>query len=201
MKIERRTFKAEIRKDGNTRRIRGVAIVFNQLSNDLGGFRERIDPAALNGCDMADVCCLINHDQSSVLGRTASGTLSLSRASNGLSFDCETPDTSYARDLAACMERGDIDRCSFAFTVPVGGAVWSTDPETGGEIRTVKRIARLYDVSVVTTPAYPQTSSEIRSAADILAERRRSAGFSPNLATSDPAMLRRKLELEFYRHQ
>ena len=91
MKIERRTFKTEIRKDGNTRRIRGLAVVFNQLSNDLGGYREQIDPAALNGCDMADVRCLINHEENLVLGRTVSRTLLLNRTSNGLSFECETP--------------------------------------------------------------------------------------------------------------
>jgi HK97 family phage prohead protease len=191
MKIERRTFKAEIRKDGNTRRIRGVAIVFSQLSQDLGGYREQIDPAALNGCDMADVRCLINHEENLVLGRTVSRTLTLNRTSNGLSFECETPDTSYARDLAACMARGDIDQCSFSFTVAAGGAVWSTDRATGGEIRTVKKIARLFDVSVVTYAAYPQTSSEIRSIADILAERP-----APSASRgANPDLLRRKMEL------
>jgi len=171
MKIERRTFKAEVRKDGETRKIRGVAIVFNQLSENLGGYREQIAADALDGCDMADVRCLINHEDNLVLGRTASGTLALSNGPAGLSFECNPPDTSYARDLAACMDRGDIDQCSFSFTVAPGGADWSEDAATGGEIRTVKKIARLYDVSVVTYPAYTQTSSELRSYADILSER------------------------------
>jgi HK97 family phage prohead protease len=171
MKIERRTFKAELRKNGESRKIGGTAVVFSQLSENLGGYREQIDSAAFDGCDMSDVRCLFNHDDNMVLGRNVSGTLSLSVTANGVDFECDPPDTTYARDLAACMDRGDIDQCSFSFVVAPGGADWSEDPETGGEIRTVKKIARLYDVSVVTYPAYPQTSSEIRSYADILSER------------------------------
>lgn len=209
MKIERRTFKAELRKDGDGRKLRGVAIVFNQLSENLGGYREQIAPEALDGCDMADVRCLVNHDDSLVLGRTTSSTLTLTRGAGGLSFECDPPDTTYARDLAACMDRGDIDQCSFSFVVAPGGAEWSEDPTTGAEIRTVKKIARLYDVSVVTYPAYPQTSSEIRSNADILAERpqhedRTTAGQQAPPAISGAVgldLLRRKAELAFYEHQ
>jgi HK97 family phage prohead protease len=171
MKFERRTFKVEIRKSADGRKIRGTAVVFNQLSENLGGYREQIAPEAFDGCDMTDVRCLFNHDENRVLGRTASNTLTLSKDANGLQFECAPPDTSYARDLAACMDRGDIDQCSFSFVVAAGGADWSEGGETGASIRTVKKIARLYDVSVVTYPAYPQTSSELRSSAEILAER------------------------------
>lgn len=172
MKFERRTFKVEVRKSGDGRKLRGTAVVFNQLSENLGGYREQIDPAAFDGCDMADVRCLFNHDENQVLGRTVSRTLTLSRDASGLNFECEPPDTSYARDLAACMDRGDIDQCSFSFVVSPGGADWDEDANTGTTIRTVRKIARLYDVSVVTYPAYSQTSSELRSSAEILAERK-----------------------------
>jgi len=204
MKIERRTFKAELRKAGDSRKIRGLAIVFGQLSENLGGYREQIDAAALDGCDMADVRCLVNHDDNRVLGRTTSGTLTLSRDAAGLTFECDPADTSYARDLAACMDRGDIDQCSFSFVVAPGGSDWSEDAATGGEIRTVKKIARLYDVSVVTYPAYTQTSSEIRSNADILAERpqieTQSAGHEAPPAPSGAVGLDllRRLEFEYY---
>lgn len=199
MKIERRTFQAELRKDGEGRKVRGVAIVYNQLSENLGGYREQIDPSALDGCDMSDVRCLIDHKDSLVLGRTKSGTLTLSNGDGGLSFECDPPDTSYARDLAVCMERGDINQCSFSFSIAPGGSEWSEDPATGAEIRTVKKIARLYDVSVVTYPAYPQTSSEIRSAAEILSER--TAGQKAPPASNGGGvsldLLRRKLELAY----
>jgi HK97 family phage prohead protease len=199
MKIERRTFRAEVRKDGEGRKLRGTAIVFNQLSENLGGYREQIAPEALDGCDMTDVRCLINHDDNRVLGRTSSNTLTLSRGDGGLEFECSPADTSYARDLAACMDRGDIDQCSFSFTVAPGGSEWSENEV----IRTVKKISRLYDVSVVTYPAYPQTSSEIRSNAEILSERTASQPAPPASsggveANETTLRLRRNLELEYY---
>ena len=206
MKKEIRTFKGEIRKAADGRKLTGTAVVFNQLSQNLGGYREQIDPGAFDGCEMDDVRCLINHDESLLLGRTSSKTLSLSRDIDGLKFECETPDTSYARDLAACMDRGDIDGCSFSFSVAPGGSDWSEDPASGAVIRTVKKIARLYDVGPVTFPAYTQTSSEIRSSADILAER--PGGLPTAGQTAPPAIsaaetlkhLRRKLELAYYQH-
>lgn len=170
MKFERRTFKVEVRKSGDGRKLRGTAVVFNQLSENLGGYREQIAPDAFDGCDMEDVRCLFNHDENQVLGRTVSRTLALSQDASGLNFECDPPDTSYARDLATCMDRGDIDQCSFSFVVAPGGADWNED--ANGTVRTVKKIARLYDVSVVTYPAYSQTSSELRSSAEILAERK-----------------------------
>ncbi len=178
MKIERRIFQAEIRKADGARKITGTAVVFNQRSENLGGYVEQINPAAFDGCDMSDVRCLFNHSDNHVLGRTASNTLSLNRDANGMSFECDMPDTSYARDLAVSMDRGDIDKCSFSFTVAPSGAQWDEDPATGVTVRTVNKIARLYDVSVVTFPAYTQTSSEVRSNADILSERQQTAAKS-----------------------
>jgi hypothetical protein len=202
MKRERRTFKVELRKSDDGRKMRGTAVVFNQLSENLGGFREQIDPAAFDAADISDVRCLFNHDDSMVLGRTTSGTLTLTRDSEGLHFECDPPDTSYARDLAACMDRGDIDQCSFSFTVAPGGSDWTEDPDTGADIRTVKKISRLYDVSVVTYPAYTQTSSELRSNAEVLSERTTAGQSAPPAIDgggADPDLLRR-LELAFYEH-
>lgn len=203
MKIERRTFKVEVRKSGDGRKISGTAVVFNQRSENLGGYVEQIDPSAFDDCDMSDVRCLFNHSDNHVLGRTASKTLTLSSDANGLGFECDPPDTSYARDLAACMDRGDIDQCSFSFSVPLGGADWSEDQSTGATVRTVKKISRLWDVSVVTFPAYPQTSSEIRSNADILSERQTDpppavGGLRTDHMSLDS--LRRKLELAYHEH-
>jgi uncharacterized protein len=195
MKVERRTFKAELRKSGEGRKIRGTAVVFNQRSENLGGYVEQIDPAAFNGCDMSDVRCLFNHQDSFVLGRTASKTLVLLRDGNGLNFECDPPDTSYARDLVACMDRGDIDQCSFSFSVAPNGSEWSEDSAAGTTIRTVKKISRLYDVSVVTYPAYPQTSSELRTSADILSERKTAVDYRVILDS-----LRRKLDLAMLEH-
>jgi HK97 family phage prohead protease len=197
MKIERRTFRAELRNSGDGRKIRGTAVVFNQRSENLGGYVEQIEPAAFDGCDMSDVRCLFNHSDNHVLGRTTSRTLVITCDGNGVKFDCDPPDTSYARDLAVSMDRGDIDKCSFSFTVPPGGAVWSEDKAAGVTVRTVKKISRLWDVSVVTFPAYPQTSSEIRTNAEILSERQKAplVGYRVSLD-----LLRRKLDLAMLEH-
>src|SRR5579884_3981804 len=123
MKFERRTFKVELRAaaaDGDQakgRTISGYAALFNSLSEDLGGFREIIAPGAFDGCMDDDVRCLFNHDPNMVLGRTASKTLRIEQDDTGLKFECDLPDTDDARDLVELMKRGDVDQCSFAFTV------------------------------------------------------------------------------------
>ena len=82
--------------------------------------------------------------------------------SRGLHFTCNLPDTSWARDLIALMERGDVSQMSFGFSVPPGGDDWSVQPD-GTTLRTVNR-ATVYECSVVTIPAYSSTSVNLRSA-------------------------------------
>ncbi len=154
-----------VRADGAPTRLVGHAAVFGQLSEDLGGFREQIAVGAFSDCLTNDVRCLINHDSNLVLGRTTARTLTLSEDLTGLAIDCPLPDTSYARDLAISMERGDISQMSFSFTVTREGEAWARDG-SGPWIRTVKKCARLYDVSPVTYPAYPTTDAALRSLAD-----------------------------------
>ena len=169
-KRELRQFRVDFRAAAGKRTVSGYAAVFDQPSEDFGGWREVIAPGAFDGVLASSDCrCLVNHDRNQVLGRTASKTLALSVDERGLKFECSMPDTQYARDLAACMERGDIDQCSFAFSVAMGGSKWEEQDKT--TIRTITKISRLYDVSVVTYPAYPQTSADIRSHAEILSER------------------------------
>jgi HK97 family phage prohead protease len=97
-------------------RIGGYAAVFNALSQDLGGFKERILPGAFARClRSADVVCLFNHDPNQVLGRSTAGTLTLKEDGEGLYFECELPNTSVWRDCSEMVSRGDIRGCSFAF--------------------------------------------------------------------------------------
>lgn len=164
--IERRTFSVAYRatstEDGK-QTIGGVAAVFNSISEDLGGFREQIAPGAFKSAmGNSDVRALFNHDPNKVLGRTTSGTLRLSETDAGLEYECDMPDTSYARDLMACMQRGDINQCSFGFSVNDGGDTWKKD-DAGMWTRTIHVVSRLYDVSPVTYPAYPDTACAVRS--------------------------------------
>ncbi|WP_371663745.1 HK97 family phage prohead protease [Staphylococcus gallinarum] len=136
--------------------VEGYALRFNTLSNDLGGFVETISPQALESADLSDVRCLIDHDPSKVLGRTTSETLSLKVDDEGLYFRCQLPDTSYSRDLYENIRLGNINQCSFGFILDEDGDTLERR-EDGLFKRTLRKIKSLFDVSVVTYPAYNDT--------------------------------------------
>lgn len=154
----------EVRVEGDAsgRRVEGHAAVFETWSQDLGGFVEKIAHGAFRkAIGRDDVRALFNHDSNLVLGRTSVGTLSLGEDQIGLRTLIHLPGTSYAEDLAISMQRGDVDQMSFAFSVGKGGDSW----EKGDDLwrRTIHEVARLYDVSVVTNPAYVQTDAALRA--------------------------------------
>jgi len=162
MKKEMRVMggKLEIREAGDNKKIVGYAAVFNSLSEDLGGFREKINPGAFRAAiKKSDTVALFNHDSNIVLGRTSAGTLELKEDKTGLFMEIDPPDTQAARDLMVSIERGDIKQQSFGFIVKNDS--WETID--GEEIRTIGEVEELYDVSPVTYPAYPDTSVALRS--------------------------------------
>jgi uncharacterized protein len=164
--VERRSFtvsglKIEKRSTDGKAVMRGHAAVFNSTSADLGGFREQVAPGAFTRTleQGADVRALINHDPNLVLGRSKAGTLRLSQDETGLAVEIDPPDTTYARDLMASMERGDIDQMSFTFRTVKDD--WAQSPS--GTMRTLLDVD-LLDVSPVTYPAYAATDIAARSA-------------------------------------
>lgn len=159
--LERRTVPvSDLRAEGSgkSRRIVGHAALFNSLSLDLGGFRERIDPGAFEGAERADVRALFNHDPNHVLGRTKAGTLKLKEDERGLLTEIHPPDTQLARDLATSIARGDVDQMSFGFRTLEDA--W--EKRDGENIRILKKV-ELFDVSPVTFPAYPETHVSARA--------------------------------------
>ena len=166
MDIEHRTFAIEglsvETRDGAPPVIRGHAAVFNQLSEDLGGFREQIKPGAFADAIAGDdVRALFNHDPNFILGRNVAKTLSMKEDSRGLAIEIIPPDTQTIRDLVlAPIARGDVSQMSFGFSPRPGGQDWAKDDE-GRTIRTLKAV-RLFDVSPVVFPAYPQTDVAMR---------------------------------------
>lgn len=142
----------------------GHAAVFDRLSDDLGGFRERIQRGAFRkvlDAD-ADVRFLFNHNADNILARTSSGTMELREDPKGLRVYAELAPTTLGRDLKVLVQRGDVSQMSFAFRVyPDGKDVWQE--EDGELIRTIVSFSDLLDVGAVTYPAYPQTDAGIRS--------------------------------------
>ena len=136
--------------------VEGYALRFNTLSNDLGGFVETISPEALKEADLSDVRCLIDHDSSKVLGRTTSETLELKIDDEGLYFRTQLPNTTYAKDLYENIRLGNINQCSFGFILDEDGDEFEKR-EDGLFKRTLRKIKSLFDVSIVTYPAYNDT--------------------------------------------
>lgn len=159
MDIERRYLPAELRtEDAAQPTIEGYGAIFNSFSDDLGGFVEKIAPGAFDGRLQDDVRALFNHDERYVLGRTTSGTLHLAVDDNGLHYKALPPDSQTIRDLVLePMRRGDITQSSFSFTILDDD--WQV--ENDRVLRTIHSVKRLYDVSPVTYPAYPDASSQI----------------------------------------
>lgn len=153
--VERRSF-CEVRFE--SRRLQGYAATFGSIANMGGGYQERIAPGAFREALTDDVLALLDHDLGKVLGRTRSGTLTLSEDSKGLAFALQVPDTQAGRDVLALAERGDLGGMSFGFTVPDGGESWS------GTLRTLHAVS-LKEISVVSAwPAYPDTELALRNA-------------------------------------
>jgi len=190
MEKEQRIWDVEFRinKEG-TPKVAGLAAVFGKLSENLGGFREQIKPGAFDGVLDNDVRALKNHNPDFILGRTRSGTLRLSITDDGLAYEYDDPDTSYSRDLIKSMERGDVNQSSFAFQVDEDK--WDEDQD-GRMIRTITKFKRLFDVSPVTYPAYPDTTVAKRSM-DLLAQQKAEMEMAQERATQDQLEVAAKL--------
>jgi HK97 family phage prohead protease len=144
----------EVRQESDGMHLTGYAARFNEASEPLP-FREYIAPGAFKRSLQSrnDVKLLWNHDSSTVLGSTRSGTLKLTEDSQGLMVSAILPDTQAGRDAKVLIDRRDVTGFSFGFTVPSGGDSWNED----GTERTLNAV-RLMEVSTgVAFPAYPTT--------------------------------------------
>jgi hypothetical protein len=148
--------------DGNT--VDGYASVWNQYAKTRVGM-ENIHQRAFDRAleTKQDVRLLRDHNPSMLLARTASGTLQLRTDDQGLHVNADLPNTSYANDMKELMRRGDLTQMSFGF-VPTKDK-WTSGPG-GMQVRTITDL-NLHDVSIVTMPAYSQTSVQLRSMEEI----------------------------------
>ena len=182
----------QVREDENgqqSREVNGRAIVFGVRSVNLTPWSstrvvyEVLEPGCLTQelINRSDVIYNLNHNSSvlNVLGRfrnSEKDTLKLELRADGVYNSCEMPQTTAANDALELIKRGDINGQSFAFEDDwedtENGVSYERTNETidGKEVwvRHVKRIIGLYDVSIVTHPAYEQTSVATREQSEAI---------------------------------
>lgn len=145
--------------------IEGYAIVFTELSEDLGGFREMIMPEAIDQelINNSDIYYLYNHNNDSIpLARCnhGAGSLELTIDDKGLKYRFNCLNTEFYE----LVKRGDLDKSSFAFSLPKDGSgeIWEKSQEYN-YIRKITKIEQLYDCSAVLVPAYSATELYARN--------------------------------------
>lgn len=162
---ERRTLETafEIRSAPNGNKIiEGYAAKFDRYSENLGGFVEVVKPGAFDRA-LADPEILARYNHTMVLGRSGAGTLRVSTDTTGLGYEIDVnPRDPEAVSVLAKIERGDVHRSSFAFTLTRDGDTWA-ETEQGFPLRELRSVARLHDVAPVDEPAYNDTESKARA--------------------------------------
>lgn len=160
--IEIRNITNEIRRaDQESRKVEGLAVVFNSESRDMG-FIETIDKNAISEETIrnSDIFATLDHDKSrGILARSryGEGTLKLELKDDGLHYSFDAPNSPLGDELLEYLTRGEITTSSFAFVVDKeNGDEWFRGDD-GKLRRNIKKIYRLYDVSPVFEPAYLDT--------------------------------------------
>jgi HK97 family phage prohead protease len=148
----------EVRAEGDGMSFTGYASVFNSPSEDLGGFVEYVAPGAFKRSLQSrnEVKLLWNHDSGEPLASLRGGTMQLVEDSRGLKVTATLPQTSRGRDIAELLRTKVIDSMSFGFNVIKDS--WASD----GKTRTLESV-RLFEVSIVSFPAYEATTAQVRS--------------------------------------
>lgn len=149
-----------------SRKIEGYAILFDVQSDGLD-FKEIIARGAVDYSTIknSNIFCLLNHDaKRGILARSkyGKGTLSLSIDDKGLLFSFDAPKTTLGDEVLEYLNRGDVDSCSFAFTVEEDEWNEPNGDPNGDYVRVIKKIHELYDVSIVYDAAYSQTEVDRR---------------------------------------
>ena len=176
MNKETRAFNFEVRAEENEQHgtyITGTPIVFDQAT-DMGWYEETINRDALADTDLKDVRFLIGHNTSMIpLARSRNNnensTMQMIVTDEGMDIrvDLDTENNVEARALYSAVKRGDMTGMSFMFTVDTDRDIWK-DTETDYPKRTIMSIRKVFEVSAVAFPAYPQTSIQAASEGDTL---------------------------------
>lgn len=163
----------EVRSENDTEKekiLEGYAVVFDSptvlYEYDGIEYKEVIAKGAFDNANFKDCCLKYNHgDNALILARTRGGSLQISIDEHGLKFRAKLPNTSSANDVYELVKERLLDKCSFAFRCEED----SYNIET--HTRTILKIKRVYDLSVVDIPAYDDTNVEARSYFDGIAKK------------------------------
>jgi uncharacterized protein len=152
----------EVRAEGDGMTFTGYAAVFNSPSEDLGGFIEYVAPGAFKRSLQSrnEIKLLWNHDSGEPLASVRGGSMQLVEDERGLKVTATLPQTTRGKDIAVLLRTKVIDSMSFGFNVIKDS--WSRD----GQTRTLESV-RLFEVSIVSFPAYAATTATVRSAPSI----------------------------------
>ena len=151
--------KFETRSDDDGMYIEGYFAVFNSNYEVYPGCTESVAPEAFRNALGGDIKALCDHDTRLVLGRNKAGTLELREDAHGLWGRITiNPNDSDAVNLYERVKRGDVDQCSFGFEI----IREESDFRDDGSVHFTIREVNLYEVSVVTFPAYTETSVSAR---------------------------------------
>lgn len=161
MDEEKRCFKPTeelrvIEEAGQPKRIRGLAVPYGAMSDDLGGFREMFVRGAFGDSLTGEVRADVEHDRTMLLGRSSKGTLKLEERKEGLYAEITVPDTQRGRDVLADVANGNLDAMSIGF-VDADGEFRN---KSGQLVREVSK-AKLTAVTLTAFPAYRQTAGTL----------------------------------------
>ncbi len=166
VEAERRFMMVELRasEDKNSRTIEGYAAKFNTDSEDFGGWIERIAPGAFDEVLEDEAVALFNHDPNLILARNKV-SLTITQDAVGLLYRFDAPNTTAGDDLLENVRNGNVKSSSFAFQAKEIKWTYAEDRQNP-DVRTIVKMKRLFDVSPVTYPAYPDTTVAKRSLDD-----------------------------------
>lgn len=146
-------------EEGKPNVVEGYAAVFDDETVIGGAFAERVARGAFDGADMSNTVALFNHNIDQPLARVGRG-LELEVDERGLKYRFELGNQSYAKDLAENIRMGNVSTSSFGFTVR--DDEWERRDD-GVNLRIIKEVGLLFDVSPTTQGAYPTTEVGLRS--------------------------------------
>jgi len=175
--MEKRSY--QVRANENPLIVEGTAIVFNEPAK-IGNYTEIISRNALDNVDLSDIVLLTNHNGEGVPLARSPKTMTLTVTDEGLSMRAELPDTEAGRSVYQAVKRGDLSQMSFAFDI----AEQDIDKEKNQ--RSITKIGKIYEISIVNFAAYKQTNIQTRKENDTMFNPIESAVFDTAKNTVNP---------------